>query len=142
MKMIAVICFLSLFTSLTAPPYPEICILRSDDLNGSNIDYEIAKNDILFPEIARAQIKHESNYGQSQLAKENNNLFGMRWGYLRETTAIGERNNYAFYSSWQESIRDYKLWQKRYYKGGDYFKFLDGRYATDKNYIRKIKKLI
>ncbi len=50
--------------------------------------------------------------------------------------------SYLIFDSWQDSIAYYQRWQKRHYKGGDYYQFLTDRgYATDKNYINKLKQI-
>jgi flagellum-specific peptidoglycan hydrolase FlgJ len=69
-----------------------------------------------------AQACHESGNGQSSLAKNYNNFFGMGFPTVRSTTATGKvmlRDNlggysmyYATYKNWQDSLRDRVLWSK------------------------------
>jgi flagellum-specific peptidoglycan hydrolase FlgJ len=97
---------------------------------------------IMYPHIIEAQIKLETGYLKSELCKQNRNLFGMKYTNLRETTANGELNNHALYASFRKSILDYKIWQRLYYKGGDYYEFLSRiGYAEDKEYINKLKSI-
>jgi hypothetical protein len=148
MKKMALILIFSFFCHiLTAPPNELIYIEKTEPINvlltWSNIDSYIAKIGIKEPEIVKAQIRHETGNLTSYFCLKQNNLFGMRFAPLRKTTAIKEDNHMAIYRSWQESIEDYALWQKRYYKGGDYFQFLSRiGYATDLWYLFKVRKLL
>ena len=63
---------------------------------------------IKYPEIVWAQAILETGHFRSKIFRYNNNMFGMRLARLRKRTAIGKRFGYAIYSSWQESIIDYK----------------------------------
>ena len=92
------------------------------------------------PEIVFKQIILETDHMTSRLYREDHNLFGMKYAYSRPTTAIDRnRNRTAVYYSWKHSIIDYKLWQDKYYKGGDYYKFLSRIYAEDPVYTRKLR---
>jgi flagellum-specific peptidoglycan hydrolase FlgJ len=141
-KMIAIL-ILTLFSNcLTAPPINEVVIIASTEIGRQNILNELKKHNIRHPDIVFAQIQLETGNNTSRFCKQNNNLFGMKLAKNRKTTAIGVDNSMSIYRTWQESIEDYSIWQKKYYHGGDYFQFLKGRYAEDKQYIRKLKKLI
>lgn len=74
-----------------------------------------------FASMLLAQSIHETSYiGSDKLyhpftspvCLSNNNYFGMRNPVQRETTSQGDRNNYAFYSSMQDSVKDVILWHK------------------------------
>lgn len=95
------------------------------------------------PHIVLAQMKLESGNYTSKLALENNNYFGMKQPRKRATTSIGEKNGYASYKSWVHSVLDYALWQKEYARQLTENQYLDSlsKYAEDKNYTLKIKKL-
>jgi hypothetical protein len=61
-----------------------------------------------------AQAKWESTHFTSEIFYDNNNLFGMKLAKIRPTTAIGKHKlhgNHAAYNNWQDSVKDYKLWQ-------------------------------
>lgn len=96
------------------------------------------------PHIVLAQMKLESGNYTSKLALENNNYFGMKQPRRRLTTSLGEKNGYASYKSWVHSVLDYALWQKEYAKQLTENQYLDSlsKYAEDKKYILKIKKLL
>lgn len=95
------------------------------------------------PHIVLAQMKLESGNYTSKLALENNNYFGMKQPRKRATTSVGEKNGYASYKSWVHSVLDYALWQKEYARELTENQYLDSlaKYAEDKNYIFKVKKL-
>ncbi len=79
-----------------------------------NLKAEINKLGIVYPDIALAQAKWESKHFKSEIFYDNNNLFGMKLAKLRPTTAIGKHKlhgNHAAYNNWQDSVKDYKLWQ-------------------------------
>jgi hypothetical protein len=76
-----------------------------------NLKSEIKKQGIVHPDVALAQAKLESGYFKSKIFIENNNLFGMKLARQRNTTAVGQNRNHAKYNNWQDSVKDYKLWQ-------------------------------
>ena len=76
-----------------------------------NLKAEINKLGIVYPDIALAQAKWESTHFTSKIFLEGNNLFGMKLAYQRDTTAIGKHRGHAKYNNWQDSVKDYKLWQ-------------------------------
>ena len=121
------------------------CSSRVDtlyDLNMENIEYWVDYYEIKFPEIVIAQIKLETGYLTSDLLVSNNNLFGMRYPRQRETTAKRDLGGYSYYDTWIHSILDYKIWQDKYYKDGDYYQFLNRIYAEDTIYINKLKQIV
>lgn len=111
-----------------------------------NLERRIEELGIAYPDIVLAQAKIETGYFTSDIFKENHNMFGMKVAKQRETTAIGENRNHAQYTNWLQSLIDYKLWQdKMIHKARNkraYLAYLSRNYAEDKNYIRKIKKLL
>lgn len=76
-----------------------------------NLSSEIRKLGIKHPDVVLAQAKWESGHFKSKVFQENNNLFGMKLARQRDTTAIGENRGHAKYKNWQDSVKDYKLWQ-------------------------------
>lgn len=130
-------------------------------LTRENLKIVLEENNILCPEQVYAQIMIESGNLESYLSKKTNNLLGMRFPTKRTTSAIGiylpsvnmiikgnqkelkkytKYNNYAVYSNWEESIKDYKYWQQKSFKLTElYLNFLGNYYAEDSLYISKIK---
>jgi len=102
---------------------------------------ELIKQEFKHPDIVMAQIRLESANLTSKLYKATHNLAGMKEAKTRETTAKGTRYDHAYYLSWQDCIKDLKLWQDEYYKGGGYYEFLEEiGYAESKDYINKLKE--
>lgn len=101
---------------------------------------------IEYPDIVMAQAKIETAHFTSKIFRENHNLFGMKLPKQRSTTAIGEQYNHAEYTSWRQSVIDYKIWQDRVLtkvkSRRAYLKYLSKYYATDKQYVKLIKQMI
>lgn len=94
------------------------------------------------PQIVYAQSIVESGHYTSVICRENKNIFGMKMPKTRRTLATGVNRGHATYDSWKQSIFDYWLWQKYYYKGGNYYEFLESwGYATSKDYINLLKSI-
>ena len=99
----------------------------------------IEHSDIVF-----AQMKLESGNFNSNLAKNNNNFFGMKYPRQRATVAQGADRGYAYYRSWSYSVLDYAMWQRRYASGlteDEYLEMLLEKYAEDKSYVKKVKSI-
>lgn len=121
-----------------------------DSLNASYIqDFE--RLGIQRPRVAVAQICLETNWLKSRIYKENNNLFGMK--VSSRNWEIGENLGHAKYASTAHSLLDYRDWQKQMSRGRifksdeEYLYFLEHlpgerRYATDPDYIRKLKIIL
>jgi uncharacterized FlgJ-related protein len=111
-------------------------------LSWKNIEYWIDTLGIEHKEIVMQQIALETGMLTSNICRENNNLFGMKQARVRETTALGTKRGHAYYSSYIESIKDYKLWQDNMYDGGDYYVFLDRiGYAENMRYASILKSI-
>ena len=104
---------------------------------------EILKQGIDHPKIVLAQCFYETKHLKSNIFKNNNNAFGMKFPYQRETTATGkDSNNFSIYDSWQSSITDYKIWQDKYFIGGSYYQFIiDCGYCPSEDYVTTIKQI-
>lgn len=89
---------------------------------------------IQFPQIVYAQALLETGHFKSKVCKEYNNLFGL---YNSRT-----RSYYKF-DNWWDSVIAYRDKVQYKYKGNtDYYTFLVKLpYATDPNYISKVKQL-
>jgi uncharacterized FlgJ-related protein len=112
----------------------------------SNMIATMIEIGIVYPDIVMAQAKIETAHFTSKIFRENHNLFGMKLPKQRSTTAIGEQHNHAEYTSWRQSVIDYKIWQDRVLtkvkSRRAYLKYLSKYYATDKQYVTLIKKMI
>jgi hypothetical protein len=124
----------------------------------------LQENEILCPEAVLAQMKLESAHFTSFLFRHTNNPMGMRYPFSRATSAAGiflpeqdtivlgsqeelrryrkTANTYAYYHSWEDAVKDYKLWQQRHFDLNErYLSFLSNVYAEDAGYIQKIRQL-
>lgn len=96
------------------------------------------------PHIVFAQMRLESGNFKSDLAKNNDNFFGMKYPRQRATVAQGVDRGYAYYRSWSYSVLDYAIWQRRYASGlteEEYLEMLSEKYAEDKAYVKKVKSI-
>ena len=57
--------------------------------------------------IAASQSILETQFFNSDIFKENNNLFGMKEPRVRPTTVIGTNRGHAIYDHWTCSVKDY-----------------------------------
>lgn len=67
------------------------------------------------PEMVKmvfSQAAFETGNFTSEIFKENKNLFGMKLAKVRKTTAIGEARGHAVYRTWEDSIKDYWLYNQ------------------------------
>lgn len=101
---------------------------------------------VKFPYIVLAQSMIETGKWESNIFKENHNLFGMKEARVRINTALGTQNNHAYYETWVESVYDYAFYQSRYLSNikteADYFLYLSNSYAEDGRYVEVLKKTI
>jgi hypothetical protein len=121
-----------------------LIIKENNGFSEDKLINEIKNKKIKFPHIVLAQAKIESSHYKSQVFKNNNNLFGMRYPNNRQTTAIGEELNHAKYDTWINSVIDYAFWQISECKGvgtdEDYLKCLS-YYAENPNYVSMVKNM-
>lgn len=93
---------------------------------------EIQRQGIPHAHIVLAQARLETGNFRSDRCRRDHNLFGMKSG-----------RRYAKYGHWRESVKDYKQRISSRYKGGDYYAFLRRiGYASDPNYIGKVKHIV
>lgn len=118
-----------------------ICVISTLSLK-SNVDttltlknvYQQLLNDsIKYPDIVLKQIIVETGWLKSKYCIQYNNLTGFRG-----------KNGYKKYNNWKDCIKDYKRWQDKHYKGGDYYNFLLKIGYSEKgieyiNYLKRIK---
>ena len=93
---------------------------------------ELQAQGIPHANIVLAQARLETGNFKSDRCRRDHNLFGIKHG-----------NRYARYSTWQDSIRDYKRRISARYKGGDYLAFLKRiGYTKDPAYKDKVRKIV
>lgn len=97
-------------------------------LTAENVKMAIYDLNIQYPESSYELSKNESGNFKSRIAKEYNNIWGMKFPRKRTTLAIGRGiSNYAKYDCWLSSVIDYKIWQGPKRIQGDYTKYLRKR---------------
>jgi uncharacterized FlgJ-related protein len=116
------------------------------EVNYNNVYKEIRKHNIEFSDIVFCQAILESGHFKSKIAKNNNNLFGMRHPNKRKTESRGSRYKYAIFDNWQDSVKDYKLWQtnflkNRYISRSAYMNYIENTYCGYSNYILNLNKI-
>ena len=145
--MLILLCSLLIITSKeeeVIDTYPDnrvyVLDIRQPDFLTSNnpeeyLDEALEYYNILHKDIVYAQAILETGYFKSRVCREYNNLFGL---YNSRT------KDYYRFEHWSESVVAYiKYIQYRYRSPTDYYTFLDSiGYATDPQYIIKLKKLV
>jgi hypothetical protein len=76
-----------------------------------NLAQELKNQGIMYPDVAMAQSMLETGYFKSDIFLDNNNLFGMRQPKQRQTLSKGANRGHASFDNWQDSVKDYKMWQ-------------------------------
>ena len=68
----------------------------------------------------------------------------MKAAERRPTTALGNRNNHAYYSHWRQSVVDYALWQsfvansENIYSEEAWINYISKFYSRDNSYKSKL----
>jgi hypothetical protein len=96
-------------------------------LNYTNVYAEIMLLDIKFSEKVLRQVIVESGHFKSYNCLERNNIFGYKGGVKDSSNKEG----YAIYNNWMESVAAYKRWQEKRLTDNcvDYYQFLiDNKY--------------
>ena len=111
-----------------------------------NLKAEIIKQGIKQPNVVLAQATWETGHFDSDIFKENNNLFGMKKPTVRKTLATGVNRGHATYNNWVDSVKDYKLFQdENGYSNlsyDQYMKKLDSDYCPGCNYKNHIISML
>ena len=98
---------------------------------------EMVFQECKFPVIVCSQAILESGNFTSRAFLECNNPFGIIMYSVADSIW-----RFRDFDTWQESVIYYRDFQKRKYKGGDYFEFLEQLpYAMDTMYIEKVKRI-
>jgi hypothetical protein len=131
-------------TPIMMSPVTEVAIeeIKTEPLplTIENIEAEIIANEIEHPDIVLRQSVWESGwYRCNDCSLRYNNPFGFRHtSWVEKGNPLG----YLKFDTWQKAVVYYKKWQKKRYKGGDYYEFLTKvGYAEDPKYIKNLKSL-
>lgn len=100
---------------------------------------------VRFADVVYAQAVIETGNFKSKSFTMCNNLFGMKMARSRPTTALGEKFGHAYFKDWRMSVIDYALFQSAYTRKirtkDGYLEYLSRNYASDSNYINKLKRI-
>lgn len=108
-----------------------IVIENNDSLTIENLYCQLVEDSVQFPDIIMRQALHETGNFKSYSCRIRHNLFG----FSRKDTLM-------WFKSWKDCVTYKKKWQKKMYKGGNYYKFLKQiGYAEDSLYVEKLKKI-
>ncbi len=113
----------------------------SQKIDSTEVREYIEEVGIKHPNIVFTQVMLETGWLKcTNCSLDKNNLFGFYW-----------KNSYISNPHWKESIERYKIWQDKWYRGGDYYTFLDCIYETNTGrcvrfaecptYVNKLKKI-
>ncbi len=106
---------------------------RNDDkkMTIENLADELIRQDVAHWRVVLAQAIVESGWNfDSYLFRRTNNFIGMRIPYARESTRVGSFKGYSVYATWQDCVKDIKLWQEHNWAGG-----------TEEEYIALMHKI-
>ena len=115
-----------------------------------NLKLKLEELCVMHVDVVMQQAKHETGNFNSELFLNANNLFGMKVAYVRPRLQRGNykigTQVYAKYNTWEESVIDYALWQATLcytsMDQNDYYDYLGRVYATDKHYVKKLKRIV
>lgn len=106
---------------------------KDKEANGVTMQIACEYYGVKYPSIVTAQAILESGNFKSEVFRKYNNPFGLY---------NSKAKNYYKFNHWTEAIIAYQTMIEYKYKGGNYYLFLDSiGYATDPNYIRKVKAI-
>lgn len=125
----------------------EIILLtdREDNFSSTKLRDLLIDLNIKYPDIVYAQTIQETGGHTSNIFIENHNLFGMKVATQRPTTNKGVNRNHAYYSSWQNSVIDYALYQSKYLSQltrTQYIDYLSRNYAEDTEYVDRLLAIV
>lgn len=90
---------------------------------------ELINSNIKFSDIVLKQAFLETGTFTSYSFSNRHNLFGFQG-----------QNGYLEFKDWKECVKYCKEWQDKYYKGGDYYDFLEKLpYAQDSTYVSVLR---
>jgi hypothetical protein len=114
--------------------HPDVQNLVQDiELSEEGIVKCLHENGCVLPNVAVAQARLESNLGKSNIGKNAKNMFGIVHHKCKYVT--GKHGVYATYDKYEDNIKCYIHIQDHYLKK------IDGVYASDLDYISKIKSM-
>lgn len=107
--------------------------LKDIELSDSAVVNCLHENGCVLPNVALAQAKLESNVGKSNVGKNAKNMFGITYHNCKYVD--GKFGAYAKYKTYEDNIKCYIHIQDSYLKN------INGKYATDPNYVQALKNV-
>ena len=99
------------------------------------IDYLAEIGVIWYPEVYKSCCKIESGFGQSEVARKYNNLFGMDHPTVRKTLSLYASGRFATFQNWKCSVLDRVLWDYATFKTvptkEQYYDKIETKYNTE-----------
>jgi hypothetical protein len=118
---------------------------KSDKFTEDKLKQYLLDLNVKFPHIVFAQAKLESGDFQSNIFRENNNIFGMKEAKSRVTTNVGTDNGHAKYENWRQSVLDYAFYQASFLSDlkteDEYYSYLNKNYAEVPDYANRVKSI-
>lgn len=106
---------------------------KEEPCNDETVKAYIKTLNLRFPQIVYQQVCLESNYLQSPMVRDLNNLVCMEVASIRPTLGINIGQRFAKYNSWKECLGDYAIWQsyvaKEVRNEDEYYELLDKVYC-------------
>ena len=93
------------------------------------IDYLSEVGVVWYPDLIKSCCEIESSFGQSNVARQYNNLFGMDHPSQRQTLSLYRSGRFATFKNWKTSILDRVLWD---------YSIFDEKVPTKDAYIKKM----
>lgn len=129
-----------------SPKEKVIVINRLDPFRVDSLKSYLEQLNVKFADIVYAQAQLETAGFNSNIFRQNNNLFGMKQAMRRTSTNKGEQFGHAYYDTWRESVLDYALYQCKYLSDiktrEEYLHYLKQNYAEDPNYYIKLLNIL
>jgi len=121
---------------------------KNDDkkISIENLADELIRQNVAHWRVVLAQAIVESGWNfDSYLFRHSNNFIGMRIPYARESTRIATYKGYSVYASWQDCVKDIKLWQEHNWDGGseeEYIALMHKIWSESPSYYRAVSSVI
>lgn len=133
-------------TNLILEKVPIIIRPNQEKFNSKQFKQLIYSSKCKFPEIIWKQAILESNNFKSPIFIKGNNVFGMKVAKSRTNTQISNINDFATYSSPEQSLADLFIWQSLYAQDilneEEYYLFLDKIYCKDINQSKTYSQML
>lgn len=119
---------------------------KKDEFSEKKLRKYLKELNVKYIDVVVAQAKLESNDFQSNIFKQNHNLFGMKLAVARSSTSHSEFSSHAVYKSWRESVLDYAMFQNTIIHKcktvKQYKAYIQRNYSHTSTYMQRVEKII